>query len=145
MRRLVIRPGAIGDLIVSLPALECLRMESDEFEVWTTGRNVPLIRFAQARSIASTGLDLLGIAEPPSSLMERLRGFDSIVSWFGANRAEFRQAVDDLPFEFFPALPPDGCPMHATDFYLNQIQQLVGHPVAESRRTPRISCEAAPG
>ena len=25
MRRLVIRPGAIGDFIVSLPAIECLR------------------------------------------------------------------------------------------------------------------------
>jgi ADP-heptose:LPS heptosyltransferase len=32
--------------------------------------------------------------------------FDSIYSWYGANRPEFRDAVRHLPFEFFPALPP---------------------------------------
>lgn len=118
MRRLAIRPGAIGDLIVSLPALECLR--SEYFEVWAADRNLPLIRFADAvHSITCTGLDMLEIV-PPSGLIERLRGFDSIVSWYGAGRAEFRNAVArlGLPFQFFPALPA-GC--HAVDFYLNQV------------------------
>jgi ADP-heptose:LPS heptosyltransferase len=32
--------------------------------------------------------------------------FDSIYSWYGSNREEFREAVRDLPFTFFPALPP---------------------------------------
>ena len=36
MRRLLIRPGAIGDLIVSLPALECLKAEY--LEVWNHDR-----------------------------------------------------------------------------------------------------------
>ncbi|MGA2275428.1 MAG: glycosyltransferase family 9 protein [Bryobacteraceae bacterium] len=143
MRRLVIRPGAIGDFIVSLPALECLR--ADYLEVWTATPNVPLVRFAgAARSIASTGLDLLGFADPaPPRLIDELRGFDSIVSWYGTNRAEFRELVRslDLPFTFLPALPPQGgAGMHATDFYLEQVSALAGccgDPI------PRIPCSAA--
>jgi ADP-heptose:LPS heptosyltransferase len=40
MRRLLIRPGAIGDFIVSLPAMEALR--GDYTEVWCAEQNVPL-------------------------------------------------------------------------------------------------------
>src|ERR1700742_4617859 len=78
MRRLVIRPGGIGDFIVSLPALECLR--TDDFEVWTTSRTVPLVQFAdRVRSIASTGIEQVGVTDPPGALLiEHLRSFDSI-------------------------------------------------------------------
>jgi ADP-heptose:LPS heptosyltransferase len=125
MRRLAIRPGAIGDFIVSLPALECL--QADYYEVWASSANAPLVRFAdRVRAIASTGLDLLAVSEPPARLIEELRGFDSIVSWYGANRPEFQEEVDrlGLPFSFFPALPPEGAGMHATDFYLAQARTL---------------------
>jgi ADP-heptose:LPS heptosyltransferase len=117
--RLVIRPGAIGDFIVSLPAIEHLHAD----EVWTASAHVPLVRWgARARSIASTGLDLLGVAEPDSALLDRLRGFDEIVSWYGSNRAGFRALVESLglPFRFLDALPPDECALHAVDFYLRQ-------------------------
>jgi len=117
MRRLLIRPGAIGDLIVSLPALESLKV--DYLEVWAAEQNLPLIRFAdRVQSIISTGLDMLEI-EPSRGLIGRLRGFDSIVSWYGAGRPEFRDAVAalGLPFGFFPALPV-GC--HAVDFFVEQ-------------------------
>src|SRR6202790_2343987 len=100
MRRLLIRPGAIGDLIVSLPALESLR--ADYLEVWVAERNVPLIRFADAvHSIGSTGLDMLEFAELPG-LVQRLRCFDSIISWYGSNRPEFRDTVKRLalPLQF---------------------------------------------
>jgi heptosyltransferase III len=127
LRRLIIRPGAIGDLIVSLPALESLR--TDYLEVWVGGPNVPLVRFAdRVRSIASTGLDLLAVTEPPGKLMETLRGFDSIVSWYGANRPEFRELVDSLglPFAFYRALPAKCGSQHATDFYLEQVGAALG-------------------
>ncbi len=106
MRRLVIRPGAIGDFILSLPAIECLQTHT--FEVWAASQNLPLVRFTdRVRSIASTGLDLLGITETPPHLLGELRGFDSIVSWYGANRPEFRDLVRrlELPFTFLPARP----------------------------------------
>ncbi len=143
MRRLAIRPGAIGDLIVALPALECLALEclkAGGLEVWTAPANVPLVQFAPARSIPATGLDWLGIAEPPAGLMDALRGFDSIVSWYGANRPEFRDLVKalGLPFTFFPALPGAGGPrIHATDFYLSQVRTLVDCP---SDGIPHLPC-----
>ena len=138
MRRLLIRPGGIGDFIVSLPALECLK--TDYLEVWAAAPNVPLARFAdRARSIASTGLDLLGITDPPASLIGELHGFDSIVSWYGANRPEFRQltAALALPFTFFPALPRSGAGTHATDFYLEQARSIAD---VSSDGIPRIRC-----
>ncbi len=123
MRRLVIRPGGIGDCLLSLPAIEALRVEY--LEVWVAGQNVPLVRFAdRVRSIAETSLDWLGLPdrEPPAPLLEALSSFDSIVSWYGANRPEFRAAVAalGLPFQFLPALPPDSS-MHAADYYLAQV------------------------
>jgi hypothetical protein len=125
----VIRPGGIGDFIVSLPALEFL----EPSEVWVARPNVPLVRFAdRARAIGDTGLDLL---EPPPSLLERLSEFDEIHSWHGAARDDFRAAVARFPFRFYRALP-DGA-MHAVDFYLRQ----VGAPAGAA---PRIACQAEP-
>ena len=110
MRRLLIRPGALGDFVVSLPALEALGGE-----VWCAAVNVPLVRFARARAISSTGLDLieLGLASDIE-----LRAFDEIFSWYGGTREQFRQAVAHLPFRFFPALPA-GQPAH--EFYAKQL------------------------
>jgi ADP-heptose:LPS heptosyltransferase len=143
LRRLIIRPGAIGDCILSLPAIECLR--ADYTEVWAASRNVPLVRgFDAVRSIASTGLDLAGLPErePPAALIERLRGFDSIVSWYGTNRADFRAAVAGLPFTFFDALPPEGARVHATDFFLAQARAVSPR---ECEAVPRIACPRADG
>ena len=141
---MVIRPGAIGDFIVSLPAI--VSLETESFEVWMNGRMVSLFRLApvagRARGISSTGLDRLGIMEPPAALIEELRGFDSIVSWYGANRPEFRETVAalGLPFTFLPALPPAGTGVHATDFYLDQVRGL-----GECRNDgiPRLDCPVA--
>jgi hypothetical protein len=136
LRRLIIRPGAIGDCIVALPAMEALRAEYTE--VWVARQNAPLVRFADAvRPIASTGLDLVGIpgVEPPEPAMARLRSFDSIVSWYGENRPEFRAGVAGLPFRFLAAMPAG---MHAADFYLTQAG---GSPPA----FPRIECPRGGG
>jgi len=101
--RLLIRPGAIGDIILSLPALETAR--ADYTEVWAPRPMLPLIRFAdRTRAIADTGLDLVGVVEGAS--VPELENFDSIYSWYGSNRPEFRDAIRHLPFTFFPALPP---------------------------------------
>src|SRR5581483_11324219 len=100
---------------------------------------VPLIRFAPGRSIASSGIDLLGLpgVEPPPQLLDSLRSFDSIVSWYGANRPDFRDAVASLPFTFFPALPREPG-VHAADFYLDQVRTIVP---CESDGVPRIRCD----
>jgi|SRR5215471_15778870 len=109
MTRLLIRPGAIGDVILSLPALEAAKAEYTE--VWAPREILPLIRFANKKmAIADTGIDLVGVVDGVKAPV--LDTFDSIYSWYGANRPEFRNAVRHLPFTFFPALPPptDGIP-----------------------------------
>ncbi|HLG98981.1 MAG TPA: glycosyltransferase family 9 protein [Bryobacteraceae bacterium] len=136
MRRLLIRPGGIGDCILSLPALEHLK--ADYTEVWVRSEIVPLIRFAdRVCSIASTGLDLLGLpgVEPPPGVLERLRSFDSIVSWYGANRPEFCEQVRalGLPCHFLSALPSRGETVHAADFFLRQAG-------GTGTAIPRIEC-----
>ena len=115
LRRLLIRPGAIGDFVVSLPALESLR--ADYTEVWCAEMNVPLARFAdRAISIGTSGIDRLGVL-PADDAIARLSGFDEIVSWYGTNRPEFRALVAslELPFKFRDALPKAG--RHAVEFY----------------------------
>jgi hypothetical protein len=144
VRRLAIRPGAIGDFIVSLPALECLVPNSpeDSLEVWTTAVNVPLVRFgAKARALSSTGLNLLGITEPAPALASELASFDEIISWYGSNRPEFREHVAalGLPFTFLPALPTDGSRIHAADFYLRQVRPFAAR---DSDGIPRIATRA---
>jgi heptosyltransferase-3 len=102
LRRLLIRPGAIGDVILSLPELE--RSRGDYTEIWAPRPVLPLLRFAdRTRAIADTELELVGVVE--SARVPGLETFDSIYSWYGTNRAEFRDAVRHLPFTFFPALP----------------------------------------
>jgi heptosyltransferase-3 len=69
-------------------------------------------------------------------VIERLRRFDSVISWYGAARPEFRDLVErlDLPFQFLRALPTgDG---HAVEFYNGQARQLGVKP----SRFPEIAC-----
>jgi heptosyltransferase-3 len=135
-KRLLIRPGAIGDFIVSLPALESLR--APYTEVWCAGQNVPLARFAdKAQSIVAAGLDRVGLL-PADDVFARLREFDSIISWYGANNSDFRESVRDLPFSFRQTLPSGDLP--AVDFYNQQASQAEGSPVS---RFPVIRCPDA--
>ena len=106
VKRLLIRPGAIGDCILSLPELEAAR--AGYTEIWAPRPILPLIQFAdRTRAIPDTGLDLIAITEGPraTACLRDLATFDSIYSWYGSNRPEFRDAVRHLPFTFFPALP----------------------------------------
>lgn len=125
MRRLLIRPGAIGDCILALPALE--HLASDFTEVWVPTAVVPLIQFADGvRPLASTGIDLVAVGDlpMPQQLKSRLQAFDSIISWYGANRREFRDAFESLGLkcQFPPALPAKDSSLHVTDFFARQVE-----------------------
>ncbi len=126
MRRLVIRPGAIGDCILSMPALAYLAQPRSE--LWIPRAVAPLCtRLAGVvRPLASTGIDRVlaaGDLKDLSPLTEKLKSFDSIVSWYGANRPEFRGALlsTGVPCEFHAALPTAAYSGHATDFFLEQV------------------------
>jgi heptosyltransferase III len=124
MRRLLIRPGAIGDVIVSLPALAFLK--ADYTEVWTPSAVVPLIQVAdKVLSIAASRIDML-----PDGFAERLSPFDEIVSWYGSNREILETLHPRIVFH--KALPAGE--LHATDFYARQ----VGAPLAHN---PKIAVQ----
>ncbi len=139
MRRLVIRPGAIGDCILALPALEYLK--SEYTEVWVPSPVVPLVQFADVvRPISASGIDRLGVGDlqPDAKLIQTLRSFDSIVSWYGFAREEFRSALSSLGAhcQFYQALPPADYRGHATDFFAAQVGARAG-------LRPRIGIGAA--
>lgn len=124
MRRLIIRPGAIGDCILALPALEYLKAEYTE--VWAPSAVVPLMRLADSvRAISSTGIELVGVGEleMPAVLRAKFETFDSVVSWYGTNRPEFRDALKSVAArcEFHRALPPAAFDGHAVDFFAQQV------------------------
>ena len=101
---------------------------------------VPLARFAdRARSIGSAGLDRLAITHA-DDVVQRLSGFDDIISWYGENRPDFREFVTrmTLPFRFLRALPDGTC--HAADFYSAQARELG----AKVSGNPRIVCPESP-
>jgi heptosyltransferase III len=145
MRRLLIRPGAIGDCIAAFPALE--HLVADYTEVWIPSSVVPLVPFAQrVRALAATGIDLVGVGDlqMPDKLKTELASFDSIVSWYGANRPDFRASLLSLgvPCDFHPALPPILHCEHAIDFFARQVGAPLGRSPEiriENRSAPRDS------
>jgi len=140
MRRLLIRPGAIGDCILSLPALE--HLQADYTEVWAPSAVVPLIQFAhRVLPLASTGIEPVGVGDLQASESFRLKlqSFDEIVSWYGTNRSEFRAALESFGVRcrFYQALPPAHYTGHATDFFAQQVGAAPG-------LIPRIAVDSTP-
>ncbi len=104
LRRLLIRRLLIRPAHTTRESSRRSKIAATDYtEVWCAGQNVPLARFADSsQSIIASGLDGLGFL-PVEHVVERLRGFDSVISWYGSNRPEFRELVRvtcALPFEF---------------------------------------------
>jgi heptosyltransferase-3 len=133
-KRLLIRPGAIGDFLVSLPALESLKAVYTE--VWCAEQNVPLARFAdRAISIGSAGLHRIGVL-PADDVLQRLSGFDEIFSWNGSANDDFRAAVSLLPFRFLAPVPPPSTTCSAAEFFCSQVGAPYRLPFLETAHHP---------
>jgi ADP-heptose:LPS heptosyltransferase len=109
---LAIRPGGIGDTILSFPALQHLQPA----EVWMREEVLPL--WPGSRSLVAAGVDRI-LDTAPAGLFA---GFDEIHSWYGAKRPEFRAALEAVhPRVFwYDALPPAASTQHAADFFACQ-------------------------
>jgi heptosyltransferase III len=120
MRRLLVRPGAIGDCLCSLPALWML--QSEYTEIWTNGAVMPLVGFGdRVRSLAGSGFSLLGLpADPPRELLDWLGSFDEILSWSGENQPKMQRHAKrfNLPLHLFPALPAPDAGIHVSDWMI---------------------------
>lgn len=122
--------------------MEALR--SGFTEVWVPASVVSIVQFAdEVRSIAGSGIDVVGL--PGRPLPAHLREFDRIVSWYGAGRPEFVEAVRELPFEFHAALPTSDSLLHASDFFLSQVgASLGGRPVIKAESAPMAAAVIHP-
>ena len=140
MRRLVIRPGAIGDFIVSLPALECLQRRLPGSLDRLAERPAGAVR-GPARSIASTGLDLLGVTEPPPRACWKICG-SSIPSSPGTARTGRSSATWWLGWACrslsFRRCRARAAGVHATDFYLEQVRAIA--PRARATASRAFAC-----
>jgi hypothetical protein len=96
MKRLLIRPGGIGDVIVSLPALEWLK--TDYTEVWVPSATVSLIQFAdKVVSISASRLDML-----TDGFVQRFQQFDEVHSWYKSNAEKLLEINKNC--HFYPLL-----------------------------------------
>lgn len=103
-------------------------MKAEYTEVWVPAAIVPLVRFAdRVRAISSTRLDSV-LDEVPDGLKDALAEFDEIVSWYGANRPEFRTALGAAHkrVTFLEALPNKAWRGHAGDFFAKQVGAPMG-------------------
>jgi ADP-heptose:LPS heptosyltransferase len=92
MRTLVILPGAIGDFILTLPALLWLKskFQPDWLEVWVERTNLSLLPsldyINRGVALADTPVDRW----PPSQfLFDQLQKFDLVISWRGSEHQEW--------------------------------------------------------
>lgn len=115
MRRLVIRPGGIGDILLSIPAIEHL----NPVEVWTRTELLPC--FPNSMSIASSGIDSLGYIQHYSGAPD-LSAYDEIHTWYGTQREDFRAALEAIhpKVHWYEALPTND-QQHAADFFAHQV------------------------
>ncbi len=131
MRILVIHPGALGDVLLALPALTQLKatFPGAELTLAAEPRILSLFRgtlFAD-RTVALDALDLHEcFADSPLSreAKERLSAHDGIISWFGSHDPIYRRHVERLGARILiaPATPPPGAPIHASQWLLETLE-----------------------
>jgi ADP-heptose:LPS heptosyltransferase len=138
-RRLVIFPGALGDLICVVPALRAIGRQQPEAALELMARR-ELARFAVGRMGITRGhsIDRREVSQlfaMGESVDARafFGGFDRIDSFFAAADARFRRSLESVArgeVHFYPFRPPgDG---HVAECYLRAIGERSGAPV-ESR------------
>lgn len=129
MSVLAVQPGAIGNLVLSLPALAAVRqmLGKDRMEIWAERTKLPLVAHPayadRVRPIETTGIDSYPVAERTLAAM---RKFDLVVSWRGAKFPELTKAVKAVHgHAYFPLqFPPAGQITHLTDFRRSQVRAL---------------------
>ena len=141
MRLLSIIPGAIGDFVLTLPAVAWLqsRLHPDRLELWVARVNLPLARslgYADAaEALQDTGIESY---PPGQGCLRRMRTFDRIISWWGSGNPEFVGRIRAIHprVEFLRALPRDSG-LHMIEFRRAQLNRIFGSTPGFSP-TPRI-------
>jgi heptosyltransferase-3 len=145
MRRcLVLHPGALGDVLLAVPALGHLGALGFSPTLAVTSRLVPLFAasglVSRAIDLETLGLHRLFHAPPPPGALERLEGYEAVVSWFGAGEPAYRANLAALacPVVLARAAPPPGT-VHVSDHLLATLAPLGPVP----GRLPQVRLDVA--
>ncbi len=130
---LVIHPGALGDVLLALPALACLRAAFPRAELALAAatrisglfQGTPLVD----RIVSVETLRLHEcFADSPLSreTTEGLTAYDVIVSWFGSRDPTYRRQLEGLGRRAIVAraTPPPGIRIHAACWLLRTLEPL---------------------
>src|SRR5262245_32398944 len=138
MKLLWIQPGAIGDFIVSMPAMVWTKqtLRPEWFEVWAERVNVSLAEAPgyadRAVAFADSGIERY----PPSrGFFERLLAFDLVLCWGGTGAAAVTQRH---PNSYFMRSFPPGTSFHVSDFKKVQLERFHGSLITDFPLHPEI-------
>ncbi len=134
-KRLLIRPGGIGDCIVTFPAIRSLLQP--ETELWISAPCVSLARpFCPTQSLAEVGFPLLGYVSGGivDRLKERLAEFSQVIAWYPYDTREIDQLSQySQNLTVLRCNPPEESGLHAIDFHLDQIAKRLGVGPADAQ------------
>ena len=153
MRILVIRPGAMGDALLTLPALDALQSGFPQARIEAMG-NVDVLQLLLGRSPvcavscfdrADLALLFQPDAFPPASLKGYLDAFDLVLSYATRPQhvfaASLARSARGRVLSFDPR-PPPGSRMHLSDYLQLPLREL---GIAPSLEAPRLRLSVADG
>jgi ADP-heptose:LPS heptosyltransferase len=131
-RVLVIHPGALGDVLLALPALAHLgRIAPGARRTLAAASRLATLVAGSAHVEEGIDLDGLGlhglfVDPPPDGAPCRLAGYDAIVSWLGAGEPVYRARLQRLAGSVVVAraTPPAGAATHCSRHLLDTLAPL---------------------
>jgi heptosyltransferase III len=154
-RGLLLHPGALGDVLLALPALAHLGQTMPDLRrvVATTGALTALLAGSpyaeETVPLDRLALHRLFVPDPDARALEPLAAFDVIVSWFGAGDATYRANLDRLTGRRARAVvvaraaPRPGAGRHASRYLVETLAPLQPVPAAlPAVRLPVAAAEA---
>jgi ADP-heptose:LPS heptosyltransferase len=129
-RCLVIHPGALGDVLLAVPALAHLRGLGFETTLAVDARLTELFAASgvvhEARDLESLALHRLFVEHVDSKVLGPVGAYDAVVSWFGAGDATFRAslAAAGRTVVVARAAPPPGAGRHVARHLLETLAAL---------------------
>jgi len=158
-RILVVRPGALGDMILALPALDALAAGNPRAAFTLVGYPSPLRLLQHARQslpirkVHSIDRALFAplFAGPMSDELEEFLGsYDLLIAWIHDRSGDLADKLERLPIACLQAdpYPPEGSEMHASQHLLGTLAPLgslgpTGSPGLSERLEPRLQAPPA--
>jgi heptosyltransferase-3 len=150
-RALVVHPGALGDVLLALPALAHLgHLAPGARRVLAAAPRIGALlaggpEVEEAAELDALGLHRLFTADGDPATLDRLAGFDPVVSWLGAGDAAFRRHLEALAARgrrvvLARGTPAPGHRRHASWHFVDTLAALGAAPPA----LPPVRLAASP-